>query len=299
MKNIIKYIFVLALGSVILLSCDKEPELRKPETPIQCAAYVDVSTTSSIYVDLNDPDAITLELTVNTMYDDPYQSIDLVVIFAGDYENQYVVESGITSTPHTANVTMDDLVALIPDLTSSADIVAGDAFNFFANVTLPNGTVLPAYSDEGVVRYSASVINTLNLVYNSTFFVNIPVPCAFDINNYIGTYDFHDVFYPSEDVPSSVTITEDPAVENGIIIDGLWAASCVANPVTAQFDLTTLTIIIGAQTVTDAIWGAGYMTFPDMALPLNTCSNDLALDVSFSFELWGGPYFNPILLVKN
>ena len=299
MKNIIKNIFVVALGSLILFSCDKEPDLRKPETPIQCAAYVVASVNTSPYVDLNDPDAVVLEFTVNTMYEDPFQSIDLVVVYAGDYANQYIVEGGITSVPHDVTVTMADLVALIPDLNSSADVVAGDAFNFFANVTLTDGTVLPAYSDEGVVRYSASVINSLNIVFNSTFAINIPVPCAFDINNYIGTYDFHDVFYSSEDLASSVTITEDPDVENGIIVNGLWPLSCVAYPVKMRFDLTTLSIIIEEQIVTDAIWGAGYMMFPYMELPLNTCSNDLYLDVDFSFEYWGGPYDNPIYLVKN
>lgn len=124
--------------------------------------------------------------------------------------------------------------------------------------------------------------------------------CPFDINNYIGTYDFHDVYYPSEDLASSVTITEDPDVENGILISGLWPLSCVSYPVKARFDLTNLTIVFEEeQRVTDEIWGAGYMIFPSMVFPLNSCSSDLPLDISFSFEIWGGPYANPILLVPS
>lgn len=219
MKNILNLILVLTFGVLLFTSCDQEPDLRKPETPIQFAAYLKTTTTSDFKVDLTDLNGMNIEFIVDGLYpDDPFQKLTLVVVRNNDYKNQFVVQDNITSVPTTVQIGINEFIAAIPDLNSTDDIQEGDLYNFFLNVTLEDGTVLPGYLDNGQITYSPSMRNILLGLEGAAFNASFFTPCILDMDAFTGNY------MVSEDGgdPYPVTVERDPDNEYGLVINGLW-----------------------------------------------------------------------------
>lgn len=293
-------ILALLLTGFIFNNCNKEPDLRMPELKKGFAVNMKIAEGSSYKIDIFNPMAFSGSFVIDAMFegeDENLDHLDIILVYNNDVANKVVYQAGISSLPATLEVTVQKLIDALPQIDVLTDFDTTDVFNFYADIYLKDGSYLPGIDTiQGYTAYSAD----LQVFPNNSIDFSFLFVCPLIMDDYIGTFDFHDVYYPSEDVPASVTITEDPDVENGIIILGLWPASCVPLPVKATLDPDNLVMIIEEQKVTDEIWGAGYMMFPYMELELNTCDkSQIFLGVSFSFELWGGPYYNPIALVKN
>ncbi|MBN2520936.1 MAG: hypothetical protein JXB17_10555 [Bacteroidales bacterium] len=299
MKKLNIILTTLIIGFT-LNNCDKEPDTRMPELKKGLALNMKIVEGDSYKIDIFDPMSFSGSFMIDAMFegeDENLDHLDVILVRNNDVENKVVYQAGITSLPATVDVTVQMIIDALPQIDVLADFDTTDNFNFYADIYLKDGTYMPGIDTiPGFTAYSAD----LQVFPNNSIDFTFLFVCPLVMDDYIGTFDFHDVFYPSEDVPSSVIITEDPEVEYGIIIENLWPASCVAHPVKATIDPENLVMIIEQQIVTDEIWGAGYMMFPYMELELNTCDkSQIFLGVSFSFELWGGPYYNPISLVKN
>jgi hypothetical protein len=208
MKNYLIYIPVTALVLAVILSCEKEPDLRYPETPKTVTVFMMSSETSSTYIDFNDPSTFNLQFDLDVMYDDPFQKISILVARDGDYANPYTVLDDITTVPQTISITAADLVAAVPSLNSVNDIGQGEQYNFYPAATLSDGTFLPNFNKLGYIAVSPAVRNTLNNVHGdqAIFNSNIIVPCA---SNLAGTYSVVANGTSTDPGPSS---DENPAV---------------------------------------------------------------------------------------
>jgi len=253
MKKLIYIIFALVIG--ILTTCDKEPDLRMPDLQDATSAYLKPTENSSNSLDLYDLAGFTFEATVDILFDDPYQKLAVVVVFDGDFANQYVLTDNITSVPQTVSYSIDDIVAVIDGLNAATDIAAGDEFVFFVNTTLEDGSLLPGYTDDGDIAFSSTLANALTGLKDATFDVSIPVPCPFSIDDWPGTYDFFDVLYPSENTTAEITL--DPEVENGLIIDGIWGLSVGAVPYKIVLHPADFTVSHDEQQIGEDMWGYG------------------------------------------
>jgi hypothetical protein len=296
MKKVIYIIISLVIG-ILLITCENEPDLREPELQDAVAPYLAMTENSDIYVDLNDPNGFSLEFNVDILFEDPFQKIAVFVVMNGDFENQYMLIDNITSVPQTATITMADIVSAVPGLNAASEIVEGDAFVFFAAVTMPDGSVLPSYTVNGDLAYSSSMVNTLSgLKDGATFDIFIPVPCPFNIDEWPGTYNFYDLGMPSENTTAEVFL--DAGVTNGLKIYGMY--SVYAEPDTFRIVLhpADFTVSFPEQTISQDLWGYGPGTAQAGSGTFNTCefSISFSLDVCISLGCWSGW---PVILEKQ
>ncbi len=294
MKKLIYIIFALVIG--ILTTCDKEPDLRMPELQDAVAPYLKLTANSSISVDLYDLAGFNFEAVVDVMFNDPFQKIQVVVVYNGDFANQNVLTDNITSVPQTVSYSIDDIVAVVAELNAATDIVAGDEFVFFANITLEDGSYLPGYTDGGDIAFSSTLANGLDALKDATFDISIPVPCPFSINDWVGTYNFFDVYYPSENTTAEITV--DAEVTNGLIIDGIWGLSVGAVPFRIVMDPATFTVSHDEQLIGQDMWGYGPGTAAAGTGTFNTCTFTINLYPSVCVDL-GCFGTLPIILVKQ
>ncbi len=294
MKKIIYIIFALVIG--VLTTCDKEPDVRMPEMQDAVAAYLKLTENSSLSVDLYDLAGFSFEATVDVLFDDPFQKLAVVVVFNGDFTKQYVMTDNITSVPQTVSYTLDDIAAVVDELNAPADLVSGDAFVFFVNTTLPDGTLLPGYTENGDIAFSSTLANALTGLKGATFDIDIPVPCPFSIDDWPGTYDCFDLDYASENTTAEVFL--DTEVENGLKVYGMY--SNYAEPDTFRIVLNPadLSVSFESQTISQDLWGYGPATADAGGGSFNTCD----FTISYNLDVCvGAGCFSTfhVLLVKQ
>ncbi len=298
MKKLIYIIFALIIG--LLTTCNKEPDLRMPDVQDAVAAYLKLTDNSSLSVDLYNLAGFNLEATVDVLFDDPFQKLAVVVVYNGDFAHQNVLTDNITSVPQTVSYSIDDIVAAVDGLNAATDIASGDEFVFFVNVTMPDGSLLPGYTDEGDIAYSSTLANALNGLKGATFDIDIPVPCPFSIDDWVGTYDFFDVLYPSENTTAEITL--DAEVENGLIIDGIWGLSVGAVPFKIVLNPVDFSVSHEEQQIGEDMWGYGPGTASSSAEKgagtFNTCTFTINL---YPYICVDAGCFGtlPIILVKQ
>lgn len=303
MKNLFRYILILIVGSSLFFSCEVEPDLRKPETPHTFPVYIEKGESSDLLVDLNNLNNMNIILDVNAMYPDDIsliEKVQVVVVRNGDYGNQYVIADNITSLPAQVTIDLNTLIGTIPSLNSASDIKEADMYTFFATVVMADGTVYPGYTEFGAMAFSPSLVNSLNAVApGATFDASFPTPCPYNINDFVGDYNFYDLSYPSEN--TSATVELDPDSENGLIINGIWGLTANAYdpvPFTVYLDTRDLsTITWPEQGIGSDMWGYGPGTARAGAGTFSTC--DLTLELAPFVCVSLGCFGNlPIMLEK-
>jgi hypothetical protein len=294
MKKIIYIIFALVI--VVFTTCDKEPDVRMPEMQDAVAAYLKLTDNSSVYVDLYDLAGYNFEATVDVLFDDPFQKLAVAVVFNGDFENQHVLTDNITSVPQTVSYTVDDLVAAIPELDAATDIAEGDAFVFFVNTTMPDGTLLPGYTENGDIAFSSTLANALTGLKGATFDIDVPVPCPASIDQWVGTYDCYDLDYASENTTAEISL--DAGVENGLKIFGMY--SNYADPDTFSIVLhpADFTVSFESQTISQDLWGYGPATADAGGGTYNTCEFSISINLDVCVSLGCFSTFH-VYLVKQ
>jgi hypothetical protein len=280
MKKIIYIIFALIIG--VLTTCNKEPDVRMPEMQDAVAAYLKPTDNSSPSVDLYDLAGFNFEAAVDVLFDDPFQKLAVVVVFNGDFTKQYVLTDNITTVPQTVSYTLDDIAAVVDELDAPADLVAGDAFVFFVNTTLPDGRLLPGYTENGDIAFSSTLANALTGLKDATFDINIPVPCPFSIDDWPGTYDCYDLDYASENTTAEVFL--DTEVENGLKVYGMY--SNYAEPDTFRIVLNPadLSVSFESQTISQDLWGYGPATADAGGGSFNTCDFTISYNLDVCVE---------------
>jgi hypothetical protein len=275
MKKLIYIIFALVIG--LLTTCNKEPDLRMPDVQDAVAAYLKLTDNSSLYVDLYNLAGYNFEATVDVLFDDPFQKLTVVVVYDGDFAHQYVLTDNITSVPQTVSYSIDDIVAAVSSLSAETDIVEGDEFVFFVNVTMPDGSVLPGYTDNGDIAFSSTLANALNGLKGATFDIPVPVPCPASIDQWPGTYDCYDLDYASENTTAEIFL--DPEVENGLKVYGMYSNYSEPDTFRIVLNPADFTVSFESQTISQDLWGYGPATADAGGGTYNTC------DFSISYNL--------------
>ncbi|MBN2612802.1 MAG: hypothetical protein JXB00_14700, partial [Bacteroidales bacterium] len=225
------------LLSILLIfavsGCSKDENGNLPDDMKDAAlAYLQLEATSDELVDLNNVDDFNLDYTVNTLFEPAFQKLTLVVVYNSDYANQYVLVDNITAVPVTGTITMANLVNAIPALNTSADVAEGDNFHFFVNATLEDGTFLPQFMALGSDPTKATQLVSPNLALAlneikgvAQFDLKIPVPCAFNLSDYIGTLNCIEDWGGGETYEYTVDVAEDAEYTGdkiGIVITGIF-----------------------------------------------------------------------------
>lgn len=215
MKNKLKIILLVSIGMLFLVTCKKDPKLNMPN--LQQAVIPKVTkdaTKDQIMSDLNLP-GFNGSVIVDLYYKDKPKSMDLMVCMNGDVANTAVVKSNITSFPTSTDFNVGNLIDWLPNVTSINDIVAGNTFKFYVDITLEDGTVIKG-NDPSYVPNDPAVSNlpgsSINVVYN--------VACGL---NYAKTFGSYHAVSPASDwaVDGTVTITADPVNPNTVYVANL------------------------------------------------------------------------------
>jgi len=153
---------------------------------------------------------------VDIYYDDKPKSMNLMVCMNGDVENTGAVKSDITSFPTSTDVTLTNLIEILPGLDNINQINLGDNFMFYVDITLEDGTVVKG-NDTLYASFDPAVVNlpgsSLNVVYT--------VACDFDPAMAVGSYYSYSA--PSEwNSAGNITITADPNDPNIVYVAGLY-----------------------------------------------------------------------------
>lgn len=290
--NKVTYVF-MAFLLLFSISCERDTNGPLPNEGMRDAAlaYVTFQPTSDELIDLNDPDAFSLDYTIGTLWEPEFQKIELVVVFNGDYSKQYTVVDNITSVPASGTVMMSDIVSAIDDLSSSSDIVEGNSFHFFCNITLPDGFVAKTWDDiggNGVMLVGSGLVTALSSVEGvGQPDINIPVPCAFDVNDYLGTQTCVDNWWPGV-YPVEVSLDPDYSGDGvGLLIDNLMEdyagedGGSVGNivPIKCEINLKNLKLNVPNQIV----FSGNFYGYGDCSMSgtgtVNTCDMKLEINV--------------------
>ena len=222
MKKYRILLYLFAVGLMLITACKKDSDIALPDG-MKSGVIATITKTANCdgSVNMFELDELSLDFVIK-IEDGEYSNIDLNVVFNADYENQYIVKSSISEG--ALGVNMADLVAAIDELNSSADVEAGDLFNFFLTVTSTDGDVYSAYLPTGKPAYGPNMQNNPNHNFN----VNILAAYPYLPENFVG-YTFHVVETALADASVSeydVLIEVDPDNPDfGLRIWDLWWTS--------------------------------------------------------------------------
>lgn len=279
MKQVKYLLFILSLALVVS-SCESDPNGRMPDDIMDSNCGVVIVTASDPFINVSDPGAYSLSLDVDLLFEGDFQKIEIAVVMNGDYENQYVLDE-VTSVPQSFTYTTADFAAVITELASVNDIVEGDQFNVFANITLADGTYLPAYHADGVSTLAPSVRNIMGILHEGAAGnVAIPVPCAFDKNDYLGAKAVTEYWDP-DTYYYGVNVIEDPDYTGehvGIIVQGLFTGTWEVKLELSLYDYS-ISAIPAAQVMAPSIWGYGNPTWTNITGTVNTCEKSFVFYV--------------------
>jgi hypothetical protein len=194
MKHIKYLLFSLSL-ILVIAGCESDPNGRMPDDIMDAnVGVLTIAETSDVLVDVNDFAGFNLDFSVDVLFDPadaPFDQLDVVVVYNGDFTKQYVLET-VTSVPVDVSYTIADLVSLIDEITAEGDIAEGDKFDFFTSITLEDGTFIPGYLDDGTPTNAPSVRNIAGVLKGAVANFILPVPCPFVPDDYVGTMDVYE-----------------------------------------------------------------------------------------------------------
>jgi hypothetical protein len=281
MKNKLKILPILAIG-IFLYTCQSEPDLPMPSVQKGCIPLItkDVTKDQSIsFSDLSGFDG-TVKVALYYPTDKP-KSMNLMVTMNNDPENSGAVKSDITTFPGTADINVASLVDILPGLNNASDIVPGDFFRFYVDVTLPDGSVIYG-NDTLYSAYSSGIANLPDASLDVTY----TVVCPLDLNDFVGDYTLDDT-YPSD--LCTVNVSLDPNNPDGLLINNFYAGQTGASyPVHISVDRTTYAISVPSpQVFAEWLWDPSYTnaTLSDLKGTLDACTGNFAFKAKLYMDL--------------
>ncbi len=311
MKHINKILSILS--AVVLLmsvSCEGDkngplPDEGMKEGGVVYLTFQDEGAADKL-VDVSNPDIFTFDWKIGALWEPEVSKIQLVIVYndvddaahpLGDYTKKSVLVDNITSLPATGSITMADIVAAVDDLGSTAEIKEGDDFHFFPVVHLKDGSIVPAYDAVGdrqrVRMIGTGIIDAMaNEVGVGTIDFLAPVPCAFNMADYVGVKTCVDAWWPGT---FPVTIAEDADyVGSGagiVIVDGL-ADGFQDTPVkfVVSFQDLSITLTPGNQVwMSGNFYGYGESWLTTGVGVVNTCAKQLVINIG-SYQVGAGSF---------
>ncbi len=297
MKHINRYLSILATILVLIFaSCEGDENGPLPDEGMRegALAYIVFEETSDELVDVLNPDAFNLDYSMDILWEPSFEKIQLVIVYTdvdnavfpmGDYAKQYVLLDNITALPITGSITMADIVSAVPELGSSSEIKEGDAFHFFTVVHLDDGNVVRTYDRVGdlqrVRMIGTGLIDAMTAIDGPLRpDILVPVPCAFNVDDYTGTLNCLDTWWPGY-FPVEMTVDPDYSGSGvGLILVSGLADGAQTTPVKIEIFLKNLTCAIEEESV----WFVGdFYGYGDSWLSgfgvVNTCAKQLEITV--------------------
>jgi hypothetical protein len=212
MKNLNIFLIIVLVGVLCISGCKKDPDLRIPDLKKGIVPFLQLGAGTTSLIDYNNQQAFTGAIVVDVYWKtDLPKSMDLVVAYNNNPYQVGVVQANITVFPTTVNFTFQNILDALGIIDTT--LVTSDKFDFYANVTYPDGTVQHGI-DTLYQPYSPDVQNypggCLTLRYG--FF------CPLNINDFVGPYNCDEAGYGVY----AVNFTLDTLQANTILNDNFW-----------------------------------------------------------------------------
>jgi hypothetical protein len=214
MKKIIAIVSIFLIGSH-LFSCRKSDNPKRPALTRVPVPVLTPDPAANTVIAASDAAAFNGKFTVDLYFknDIKPKQFDIVVAKNHDYSSGAVKSfaAGITSFPTVVTVTGTQLLNLFP-----APIVVGDVFEFGADITLQDGTVLPAFDSVGAA-YGQTGGNADGFP-NASLVVSYAAICSFDQSVFSGTYKIVTDEWQDYDPGNTVTVNPGPGANQASLI---------------------------------------------------------------------------------
>jgi hypothetical protein len=284
MKNKLKILPILAIG-IFLYSCQSEPDLPMPKLQEGCLPLVTKDVTKDQSISFSDLGGFDGTVKVGLYYpNDKPKSMNLMVTMNNDPENSGAVKSNITSFPTTADITVASLVDLLPALNDASEIMPGDFFRFYVDVTLTDGSIVYG-NDTLYTAYSGDVANLPDASLDVTY----TVVCPLDLNDFVGDYIMDDGS-PSD--LCTINVTLDPDNPDGLIINNFYGGTGTGElyPVHISVDRVTYGISVPSpQLFAEWLWNPAWTdaTLSDLKGTLDACTANFSFKSSLDVSIGG------------
>lgn len=213
MKNKLKILTLLVLGTFLLPNCQKDPDLNWPDLKKGIIPVVEKDETKNLVIFDNNIAGFAGGVTVDLFYKDKPKSMSLMVSLNDDPDITATAIADITTVPVSYNFTIANLVDLLPGLDNLSEIVSGDYFRFYCDITLEDGTLVRG-NDTLYTAHSAGIANlpgsSSNVIFN--------VACGYEPSLAGGVYNAVSAAWA---VNGDVTITVDPVDQYKVYVAGL------------------------------------------------------------------------------
>jgi hypothetical protein len=213
MKNKLIILLLGVLGVFLFTTCKKDPKLPIPKLEFGVVPLITKDKTKDQNVSVLNLAGFNGGVIVDLYYKDKPKSMDLMVSMNNGVVNTGLVQAGITTFPTTVDITIPQLVDILPGLDSIKQLKLGDYFKFYVNINMPDGTVI-----NGNDTLYAAVNTSIKNLPGSSLNVTYSVACLLDPALTVGSY--HAV---SSDfgVDGNITITADATDPNKLYVTGL------------------------------------------------------------------------------
>jgi hypothetical protein len=282
MKNKLKILPILAIG-IFLYTCQSEPELPMPDLKTGCIPKITKDVTKDQSISFSDLSGFDGTVKVELYYPaDKPKSMNLMVTMNNDQDNTAEVKSNITAFPATADITIASLVDILPALNDASEILPGDYFKFYVDVTLPDGSVIKG-NDTLYSAFSSGIANLPDASLDVTY----TVVCPLDLNNFVGAYTMDDT-YPSD--LCTINVSLDPDNPDGLIINDFYAGTGTGAlyPVHISVDRVTYAISVpSTQVFAEWLWDPSYTNaaLSDLKGTLDACTGNFSFKAKLTMDL--------------
>lgn len=232
-KKLISIAFKFAVTILILSACSEDSNLPLPDE-MEKGASVSISrtVTSDSTINVYNFSDLNLEFDLSILFESDVASVDLMVVygtylylgtdtyptFNGDFQNPGILTS-VSNFPTTVNVNIGDIINALDAINDTLDLIGGDAFTFYVNVTTSDGSFYPGYLPTGESTQSSSQSSIVGQNFN----VIVPIICPFIRDVFIGTYNVKQE-YDGTVNEYMATVEANPTDPLGLIVNDIWMA---------------------------------------------------------------------------
>jgi hypothetical protein len=175
-------LIISALFTTLISGCRKDDNPRVPDFIRVPLPILTKDETKDLSISAQEPTAFAASFTIDMQFKDqpPPKSVEAVMIKNGDKTNVISLLKDITSYPTTIDITGQQLI----DAFGGGTIELGDTYDFGVNITLDDGTVIPAFPPNSTA-YAPGVGNQPGASPS----IRYEAICAFTAAEYAGNFE--------------------------------------------------------------------------------------------------------------
>jgi len=245
-------IFAVVIG-FLFYGCEKDPDLRMPDLKKAVTPWLYLTETSDVLVDYYNPLDFQGEMVVDHYWEsEAPESMDIIVTYNQDFKNTAVFKSDVTTFPSTFQFTVQELIDLLPNIDAVDELSYNDRFDFYADITMKDGTVL--HGADTLYAIGSSDISNYPGGSTSVF---IGFKCTYDQANAVGSY--YSFSAPDQwNSKGNITITADPNDPTIVYVAGLAAIELLTEdkgPLVMHIDPETFEVTADRTVIASDFFG--------------------------------------------